>query len=128
VSQLRVVISVSYPTVEQANQELDQLRAFMPFTLKHRGCLQFEAFQSITEPRNIILLEMFESLAAYDEHHRSRLSGRDAGTLPPLSERWMKGMREGTIAEFYRHDLYKLVDDRWVPVNQARRSATIECA
>jgi quinol monooxygenase YgiN len=128
-TQLRAIVSVCYPTEKEALEELERLKEFMPRTLKHRGCIEWELFHSTTDPRKVVLLEVFDSLDSYDEHHRSRVEGRKNATLPPLSDHWLKGMREGTSVEFYRRELYKLTDEHvWVATDEVKRSNAIRFA
>jgi len=66
-NQIRLVISfVAKP--EHADEVARQLGERCTEVLKEPGCLQFEVFRSVVEPRNFTLLERWTDQAALHSH------------------------------------------------------------
>ena len=81
---VRLVVSITAAKGKGA----EFAQAFKPrceLSRKDRGCLQFDLFQSISDPDKFALLELWESQEALDEHAKLQAQ------RPPLPE----GLRSG---------------------------------
>ncbi|UFS58777.1 putative quinol monooxygenase [Subtercola endophyticus] len=87
---------------------------------QRRGCLEYETFQSLTEPRHLHVTELWESVAAYDEHWAAQQAEfAERKGLPPRIE----GIR--VSFEFYQQQLMQYTGEHWVSVDDSRRSNSI---
>lgn len=115
---IRVVVTLTFPNEEVAGQALaGMVEAFKP-KAQEEGALQYELFQSCTEPCKVILLEHWASKALYDKHWIGQVEREG---LPDLSD-----PNSPKVAfEFYHHDNYTLVDGIWQPLEPEERLNTI---
>jgi quinol monooxygenase YgiN len=84
------------------------------------GCLQFESFLGIEDPRMLLDLELFgPPQQVYDAHWSLRLR---TGASQWGVQRAMAGPPS---IEFYRHEQFVHLYDRWVPLDVARWSEQV---
>ena len=115
---VRVIIQSSFADPERA---LPEFAADELATRREPGCLQYLRAQSVEHPEHFLLLELWRDQAVYDAHWHLRLktgSGRRKAEPAPR--------RLGANGlEFYRHQPFRHLYDRWLPADVARWSETI---
>jgi quinol monooxygenase YgiN len=94
-------------------------------TRREPGCVQFDWFFNSEFPTHFLLLELWRDQAVYDAHWQLRLTSGAGGAKgngpPPKSIR-----QHGSDGfEFYRHEPFTRLYDRWLPTDIARRSRFI---
>jgi quinol monooxygenase YgiN len=108
-SAIRVIINARAASAEAADEEIrDRVERCRKTEAEEPGCLQFEVFRSAMRPECYVVLEHWESEAAFDTHWNLNRSGT---RRPPRSA-------EGTTTqpEFYRHQVFRRVDGVYTPV------------
>ncbi|MFG1667698.1 putative quinol monooxygenase [Streptomyces sp. Y7] len=115
---VRVIIQTSMPNVDAA---LPALLENMRETQREPGCLQFELLRSIEFPNHILLLELWPSQQIFDAHWQLRMKvGSDEEAPEPAPrQQGSNGM------EFYRHQPFQHLYDRWMPAEVTKRSETV---
>lgn len=115
---VRIIIQSSFADPEGALPELiDNERA----TRREPGCLQYLRAQSVEYPEHFLLLELWRDQAVYDAHWHLRLKTGSGGRAAEPAPR-----RLGTNSlEFYRHQPFRHLYDRWLPADVSRWSETI---
>jgi quinol monooxygenase YgiN len=115
---VRIIIQSSFADPEGA---LPALVADELATRREPGCLQYLRAQSVEYPEHFLLLELWRDQAVYDAHWQLRLKtgsgGRKAEPAP-------RRLGENGL-EFYRHQPFRHLYDRWLPADVSRWSETI---
>lgn len=100
------------------------------------GCLQYELYQSLEFPENLIQLELWDSVAAFDAHWTGLLTSTEElsvlGSAPDeLCAPYHLGLpssprRQGVNGiEIYPHSHYARQDDVWVPAAEPKRPRSV---
>jgi quinol monooxygenase YgiN len=111
---IRAIITMTYPTAEAAAAELAiRVERCRSVEATEPGCLQYEIFQSAMHPEKLVLCELWESEALFDQHWRLNRSG----TLPPQP----RTPGRVATAEFYLQKIYANVDGVWSAAEPERR-------
>lgn len=115
---VRVLIQGSRANLEAIRDDIDQNATE---TNREPGCEQFEWFVGLENSEHTLLLELWRDQAVYDAHWMLRLAA-----TPP---NWPMVPAERTLGrngrEFYRHQGFVHLYDRWLPRDVARWSHTI---
>lgn len=115
---VRIIIQSSFADPDAA---LPELVADEQATRREPGCLQYLRAQSVEYPEHFLLLELWQDQVVYDAHWHLRLKTGSGRRKAAPGER-----RLGTNSlEFYRHQPFRHLYDRWLPADVARRSETI---
>lgn len=115
-SGVRVIVNITAPSAEEAERSLEsRIERCRKVEATEEGCLQFEIFRSAVNPENLALLEHWASLPIYDQHWKNQLASGGRAPRGPIP----------TLAEFYPHENYDVVDGIWVPTRTDARSETI---
>lgn len=97
------------------------LIADQELTRREPGCLQYQWFQSLDVKEYFLLLELWENQSIYDKHWQLRNKTGSASGEMPIVER-----RRGTSGvEFYRHQPFVHLYDRWLPTDADAWSETV---
>ncbi|MFD4506234.1 antibiotic biosynthesis monooxygenase [Streptomyces sp. NPDC058457] len=123
--QVRVVIQTSTrPTQEEPWP--GGVEALLE-TRREPGCLQFEVFAGVEFEQDGLLLELWEDQSRYDAHWRLRTRVREAGGAGGGGARPVQHERgQGNNGvEFYRHQPFVHLYDRWLPVAPEAWSDTV---
>ncbi|MFJ3673849.1 putative quinol monooxygenase [Streptomyces sp. NPDC090106] len=89
--------------------------------LREPGCLQFEWFQGTEFAQDCLLLELWSDQQHYDRHWRLRMQTGSSPASGPVADRGTgsSGM------EFYRHEPFVHLYDRWLPADPNQWSDTV---
>ncbi|MBL4621146.1 MAG: antibiotic biosynthesis monooxygenase [Immundisolibacteraceae bacterium] len=115
---IRVMVTLSFPTKEIADQALEGMVPEYLEKAKEEGALQYELFRSVTAPEKVVLLEHWANRELYDQHWITQSEREGA---PDPDEAAMLNPQ----FEFYRHENYDVVDGIWQPLDPAQRLSTI---
>lgn len=119
---VRIICQNSQANVEEITPALlDNARE----TRREPGCLQFAWLRSIEFPDHMLLLELWHDQALYDAHWLFRIK-TGSGALP--SRRPAPRQHGGNGLEFYQHQPFAHLYDRWQPVAPDRWSETVTWA
>ena len=89
---VRVVVQFTADSAAIADQRVPELAERAKNVRLEPGCLQFEAFRSVSRPEQYALIELWESQEVLDERNRAR-----GGVPPPPA-----GVTR--VIEHYQHD------------------------
>jgi quinol monooxygenase YgiN len=109
-SAIRAIINVTAASPEAAEIELrDRIARCRKTEAEEPGCVQFEVFRSAMRPECYVVLEHWESEAAFDTHWKLNRSGTKAKAL----------VTEGRTSqsEFYRYQVFRQIDGVYTPVD-----------
>lgn len=113
---IRILVNMIYATEADADARVAAiLSGPPPSTRSEPGCLQFEFYRCLSDPRKITVMEIWESKPIYDQHWRLQMANQRGGTPPNAS-------RE---VEFYERQVYVTVDGVWKPIEEDQRSETV---
>ena len=115
---VRIVLQLSLQSSTELRERLGEDQAT---TRREPGCLQYEWFQGLDEPSHFVLLELWENQFIYDNHWHLRLKTPPPAQHLPVVER----SRGQNGIEFYRHQPFQHLYDRWLPVDPHRWSETV---
>jgi quinol monooxygenase YgiN len=111
---IRALISFTFPSAEAAEAELAvRVERCRAVEAGEPGCLQYEIFRSAMKPEKLVLIELWESEALFDEHWQLNRSG----TLPPQPQT----PGRAASAEFYVQKVFASVDGVWAAAEPERR-------
>lgn len=117
---VRVLVQLD---LTEANVDVkDFLNALTSNDVRSRrpGCIQYEQYQSVTNPEHIIVSELFDSLASYDEHWKAQLEEfPETNGIPPLPA----GIK--VSFEFYNQQEMEYIQDAWRSVDTDLHSEAI---
>ncbi|MCL3819413.1 antibiotic biosynthesis monooxygenase [Aeromicrobium wangtongii] len=116
---VRIICQNSQSNVDEITPALlDNARE----TGREPGCVQFEWFTSVELAGHMLLLELWQDQVVYDAHWAFRLK-TGSGALPA---RQSTERAQGTNGlEFYQHQPFTHLYDRWLPVDLGRWSETV---
>lgn len=119
-SGVRVIVNVTMASAEEVDAALDaRIERNKRAEATEEGCLQYETFRSVIRPEKLVLLEHWSSYEIYDKHWTNQLEREGRPARRPGST---------SVAEFYRHEPYTVVDGIWVPADEGKRSTTVRWA
>jgi len=117
-SGVRVIVSIQMDSAKTVDVTMDQrIEQSKRVESTEEGCLQYEVYRSVTRPERIVLLEHWSTYELYDKHWTEQLARGGRPRPRPGST---------STVEFYRHELYQLVDGIWVPSEPRHRTQTIQ--
>jgi quinol monooxygenase YgiN len=115
---IRALISMTFPSAEAAEAELAvRVERCREVEANEPGCVQYEIFRSAMKPEKLVLIELWESEALFDEHWQLNRSGK----LPPQPHTPGRTMS----AEFYLQKVFANADGVWTAAEPERRVAGI---
>jgi quinol monooxygenase YgiN len=118
---IRVIVSITAPSVEAAEETLRQrIEACKRTEAEEEGCLQFEVFRSAMRPERLVVMELWASKAVYDLHWRA-VQERDR-LNPPAPP--VPGVAR-PVVEMYRQTVFARVDGIWQAADASERMETI---
>ncbi len=85
------------------------------------GCRQYGWFRSVETPGHVLLLELWDDQQTYDHHWHLRLKTGPQAIPMTFAER----TRGSNGIEFYRHQPFTFLYDRWLPADQQQWSETV---
>ena len=98
----------------------EQLIADESTTRPEPGCEQYEWLRGVESTNHFLLVELWQSQFLYDNHWHLRLATEPAPPLPRVDrDRGANGI------EFYRHQPFRHLHDRWLPLDPSRWSETV---
>ncbi len=115
---VRIVLQLCLVTTDAL---LGALRADQEATRLEPGCRQYEWVQSAETPEHVALLELWDDQQVYDHHWHLRLKTGPQAIDMNFAER----TRGANGIEFYRHQPFTYLYDRWLPADQAQWSETV---
>jgi quinol monooxygenase YgiN len=115
---VRILAQLAVPAPEQA---VPAFRLDAEATLCEPGCAQYGWFQGTEHEQDMLLLELWDDQILYDRHWNLRIRTGNATDKAP------EGARGGGACgiEFYRHQPFIHLYDRWLPSDAAERSDTV---
>jgi quinol monooxygenase YgiN len=120
-SAVRVIVSVTAPSVEAADEAIRQrVEACKKIEATEEGCLQYEVFRSVMRPECYTLMELWASKAVYDKHWSlvQEREGAKPASPPPT------GSARPTV-EMYKQTIFQRVDGIWQAADADERMETI---
>lgn len=117
-SAIRAVITVTAASPEYAETEIrERIERCRQTEAEEEGCLQFEVFRSAMRPEKFVIVELWESEAAFDKHWRLNRSG----ARPP------QPATPGRVvsAEFYKQRVFRQVDGVYMATDESQRTEGI---
>lgn len=119
-SGVRVIVNITMDSPATVDAAMEQrIERCKRVEATEEGCLQYEIYRSAVRPEKIVLLEHWSSYEIYDKHWTGQVA-REGLPQPRPGSR--------SVAEFYRHEPYQVVDGIWVPAEPSVRSDTIRWA
>lgn len=115
-SAIRVIATIVLPSGDFADEVASSMNEVNQRRQKEPGCIQYELFRSLDDPRKIALHELWESKAAYDEHWVSQCA-KDGMPDPERLKR--------AKVEFYQYEVFDCIEGIWQPENPEDRISTI---
>jgi quinol monooxygenase YgiN len=109
-SAIRVIIDVAAANAAAAEKEIaDRIERCRRTEAEEAGCLQFEVFRSAMRPERYVILEHWESEAAFDTHWKLNRSGTRSPALTTDGRT--------SRSEFYRYQVFRQMEGVYTPID-----------
>ena len=115
-AQIRIVVTIDAESEGQAKAIGEAMKAEAGRKAAEPGALQFEVFQSLVNPKRLVVHEHWESLAAFDKHWASVLEREGVPSGP--NGQFPK-------CELYQYTTFVIEDGVWTPREPQQRSKAI---